>query len=94
MVSADLKNSCGYMLGHRLISGPPVRLTRSAEDSETAMESKSVSHCGLSCWIVPKTTVGARSYLQPIASYYRICGIGLMDWSRQVAGLAATNRVP
>ena len=54
-------NCCGGMLGHRLISGPPVRLTRFAEDSETAMEWRFAARYGLKCSIVPKTNDDARS---------------------------------
>ena len=54
-------NWCGGMLGHRSISGLPVRLTRFAEDSETAMESRFASRCGLKRSIVPKTNDDARS---------------------------------
>lgn len=61
MVSVDLMRHCGYMLGHRSILGPPVRLARFVEDSETAMESRFASRCGLSCLIAPKTTADARS---------------------------------
>lgn len=49
------------MLGRRSILGLRVRLTRFAVDSETAMELRFASRCGLSCLIVPKTTAGARS---------------------------------
>ena len=82
------------MLGHHSILGPPVPLTHSAVDSEMVMESKLVSHCDLNCWIVPKTTAGARSYLLPIALYHRACGTGFVSCCCPVAWLAATSSVP
>ena len=94
MVSADLRSCFGYMLGHRSASGPPVPLTRSAADSEMAMESKSVSHCDLNCWIVPKTIAGARSYLLPMVSYYRAGGSKVINCSCPFARLVATKSVP
>lgn len=51
------------MLGHRSAPGLPVRLTRFAVDSETAMELRFASRYDLSCLIVPKTTADARSSL-------------------------------
>ena len=82
------------MLGHRSIPSLPVQLTRSAADSETARESKAVSHCDLNCWIVPKTIAVARSYLQPIVLYHRGCGTRVIDRSCPFAWLEATKSGP
>ena len=82
------------MLGHHSVLGLLVRLIHSAADSETAMESKSASHCDLNCWIVPKTTAGARSYLQPVVSYHRVCGTRVTECSCPFARLAATKNIP
>ena len=49
------------MPGHRSRLGPRVRKARFVVDSETAMELKFASRCGLNCLIVPKTTADARS---------------------------------
>ena len=51
----------GCMSGHRSIPSPPVRSTRFAVDSETAMGSRLASRCGLNCLIVPRTIADARS---------------------------------
>ena len=49
------------MLGHRSKPGPPVRLTHSVVDSETATELRFASRCGLNYLTVPKTTAGVKS---------------------------------
>ena len=77
-VSVDLTSCCGYRLGHRSISGPPVLQIRFAVDSETAMELRVVSRCGLSCLIVPRTTADAMSSSSLSDSISR----KLRDWSQ------------